>query len=326
MAEHGVRFVAHAHRGAQGPRAQERSAGSSSCPLAFVHSLWLLACDSGRPWSSGSAATAPAPSSCWPPGSACRPLILEQNARPGFTNRLLARQRAAKAVVAFAATLPVFKGKGVGLGNPVRDGVLRSARRSRGRRRLDVLVFGGSQGSRFLNERVAAALPLLAAAKDRLRARPTRPAQNDLEPGPAAAYRRERLRRAPGSRPISPTCPPAFGQADLVVCRAGATTLRRAHRRPQGRPARPLRRGVRRPPDRQRPRARPRRRAPRSWPRPKPRPSASPGASCASSTIPRELDAMERGRRPPPGRGRRRPDRRPLPVPDEAGVRKENPA
>ncbi len=47
-------------------------------------------------------------------------LILEQNVRPGYTNRLLVR-RAKKAVAAFEATLPAFRGKGVWLGNPVRE-------------------------------------------------------------------------------------------------------------------------------------------------------------------------------------------------------------
>ena len=46
-------------------------------------------------------------------------LILEQNVRPGFTNRLLIRW-VKKAAVAFAASLPYFRGKGVHLGNPVR--------------------------------------------------------------------------------------------------------------------------------------------------------------------------------------------------------------
>src|SRR5512135_3147306 len=47
-------------------------------------------------------------------------LIMEQNARPGFTNRLLARW-VGTAVVAFETTLPCFKGKGILLGNPVRE-------------------------------------------------------------------------------------------------------------------------------------------------------------------------------------------------------------
>ncbi len=56
----------------------------------------------------------------WPPRLGIPTLILEQNARPGFTNRLLARW-VRKAVVAFESSLPYFRGKGVCLGNPVRE-------------------------------------------------------------------------------------------------------------------------------------------------------------------------------------------------------------
>jgi UDP-N-acetylglucosamine--N-acetylmuramyl-(pentapeptide) pyrophosphoryl-undecaprenol N-acetylglucosamine transferase len=94
-------------------------------------------------------------------------LILEQNARPGFTNRLLARW-VRKAVVAFESSLPYFKGKGVCLGNPVREGFYSLPAKGRNGT-LAVLVFGGSQGSRFLNEKVTAALPLLAPVKDHFR-------------------------------------------------------------------------------------------------------------------------------------------------------------
>ncbi len=45
-------------------------------------------------------------------------LLLEQNAYPGLTNRLLWRW-AQKTVVAFESTLPYFKNKGIFLGNPV---------------------------------------------------------------------------------------------------------------------------------------------------------------------------------------------------------------
>jgi UDP-N-acetylglucosamine--N-acetylmuramyl-(pentapeptide) pyrophosphoryl-undecaprenol N-acetylglucosamine transferase len=47
-------------------------------------------------------------------------LILEQNFRPGFTNRMLVRW-VRKAVVAFKGSLPYFKGKGIFIGNPVRE-------------------------------------------------------------------------------------------------------------------------------------------------------------------------------------------------------------
>jgi len=218
MAEHGVRFIPMRIEGLKG-RGLKSLRGLFLLPLAFVHSLWILA--RTRPslvvgvggYSSG-------PIVLLASGLRIPTVILEQNARPGFTNRLLARS-VRRAVVSFPSTLPFFKGKGVVLGNPVREEfyALPAKRRSA---TLDVLVFGGSQGSRFLNDRFVAALPLLAAAKDRLRlTHQTGP--NDFE-RIAAAYRASGF---PGAEvaPYLPAMAGYFGKADLVVCRAGATTL-----------------------------------------------------------------------------------------------------
>jgi UDP-N-acetylglucosamine--N-acetylmuramyl-(pentapeptide) pyrophosphoryl-undecaprenol N-acetylglucosamine transferase len=147
-------------------------------------------------------------------------LIMEQNVRPGYTNRRLAR-RAGKAVVAFEATLAAFGDKGVRLGNPVRPEFYTLAPHPR-ERRLGVLVFGGSQGSRFLNERVAAALPLLAARRDEL-ALVHQTGEKD------AAEVRARYEAAGFGEahvaPYLPDMPARFREADLVLCRAGATTI-----------------------------------------------------------------------------------------------------
>jgi UDP-N-acetylglucosamine--N-acetylmuramyl-(pentapeptide) pyrophosphoryl-undecaprenol N-acetylglucosamine transferase len=218
MAEHGVSFVPMRIEGLKG-RGLRSLRGLLLLPLAFVHSLWTLA--RTRPalvigvggYSSGPivllASLLGVPT-----------VILEQNARPGFTNRLLARA-ASQAVVSFASTLPAFKGKGVLLGNPVREGFYRLPAKTRGPV-LDVLVFGGSQGSHILNARVVEALPLLARAKDRLRLT-HQTGTNDLEEV-AAAYRANGFDRADVAAYFS-DMPTYFGRADLVVCRAGATTL-----------------------------------------------------------------------------------------------------
>lgn len=147
-------------------------------------------------------------------------LILEPNARPGYTNRRLAR-RVRKAVVAFESTLAAFPGKGVRLGNPVRPEFYALGPRPR-ERRLGVLVFGGSQGSRFLNERVAAALPLIAARREEL-AIVHQTGENE------AAEVRARYAAAgfggAAVAPYFPDMPARFAAADLILCRAGATTV-----------------------------------------------------------------------------------------------------
>ena len=147
-------------------------------------------------------------------------VILEQNVRPGFTNRMLARW-VRKAVVAFESSLPYFKGKGICLGNPVREEFYRLPAKPRSGR-LSVLVFGGSQGSRFLNERMTAALPFLAEVRDRL-AISHQTGSKDLD-RVAGRYRAAGF-DAGGVAPYISDMAGAFGRADLIVCRAGATTL-----------------------------------------------------------------------------------------------------
>lgn len=147
-------------------------------------------------------------------------VIMEQNARPGFTNRLL-RRWVRKAVVAFESSLPYFKGKGVCLGNPVREEFYALPRKARNGN-LSVLVFGGSQGSRFLNEKMTAALPLLAPLKERFRIR-HQTGEKEAE-SVAAAYRAQGF--DPGAvSPYISDMAAAFERADLILCRAGATTL-----------------------------------------------------------------------------------------------------
>jgi len=146
-------------------------------------------------------------------------VILEQNVRPGFTNRLLIR-RARKAVVAFEASLAYFKGKGVFLGNPVREEFTTLRRKERGDR-LTLLVFGGSQGSHVLNQAMAATLPLIKKAKDRLTIfHQTGPA--DLE-----WVKKSYAENGFGDTVVTPyfhDMPGYFEKSDLVISRAGATT------------------------------------------------------------------------------------------------------
>lgn len=218
MSEHGVRFIPLRIEGLKG-RGLKSLRGLVLLVPAFVHSFAILL--RTRPalvvgvggFSSGPivllASLLRVPT-----------VILEQNARPGFTNRRLVRW-VRKAVVAFPSTLPAFRGKGVHLGNPVREEFYAIRPKAR-TGHLDVLVFGGSQGSRFLNDRIIAALPLLAPARARLRlVHQTGP--SDLE-RVRAAYAAAGFADAEVAA-YFPGMAERFGRADLVVCRAGATTL-----------------------------------------------------------------------------------------------------
>lgn len=218
MADHGVRFIPLHIEGLKG-RGLKSLRGLLVLPLAFAHSLLILI--RTRPAVVvGVGGYGSGPIVLLASWLRIPTVILEQNARPGFTNRLLARS-VRQAVVAFPSTLPVFKGRGVVLGNPVREEFYALPAKQRSKT-LEVLVFGGSQGSHFLNQLVVAALPLLAAARDRLRlTHQTGP--NDLE-GVVSAYRANGFDRAEVAS-YFPDMARYFGRADLVVCRAGATTL-----------------------------------------------------------------------------------------------------
>jgi len=147
-------------------------------------------------------------------------LILEQNAAPGFTNRLLL-PFVNKAVAAFPSSLSCFRGKAVVLGNPVREEFY-GLRPSAGTGIFSLLIFGGSQGSHILNEVVVGMLPLLGPDKDRL--------EIFHQTGSADLDRVKEgyARAAFGQAVVAPffeNMAELFEQADLCLCRAGATTI-----------------------------------------------------------------------------------------------------
>ncbi|MGE3843672.1 MAG: undecaprenyldiphospho-muramoylpentapeptide beta-N-acetylglucosaminyltransferase [Vicinamibacterales bacterium] len=150
-------------------------------------------------------------------------LLLEQNAAPGLTNRLLARLVDAAALT-YEDAAPWFRGKGFVTGNPVRQGFnVRSqaegAAGGRAARRL--LVFGGSQGAHAINVAMAAAAPRFKAHLPALSI-VHQTGQADLEMV-RAAYQEVGL----GARvePFLLDMDTEMREADLVLCRAGATTL-----------------------------------------------------------------------------------------------------
>src|SRR6185503_16132909 len=87
-------------------------------------------------------------------------LVMESNALPGWTNRVLARF-VDQAAVSFDEALPFFRGKATVTGNPVRSEFFEIPARVRRPGQFSILVFGGSQGARAINEAMIAALPSL---------------------------------------------------------------------------------------------------------------------------------------------------------------------
>jgi UDP-N-acetylglucosamine--N-acetylmuramyl-(pentapeptide) pyrophosphoryl-undecaprenol N-acetylglucosamine transferase len=146
---------------------------------------------------------------------------MESNAVPGFTNRRLARFVDA-AAVSFEAALPFFGGKGVVVGNPVRREFFEIPKKERDASRFSLLVFGGSQGARAVNEAVVAALPHLEARRGVLRVT-HQTGKLDFEKV-RAAYEAAGWTGAADVREYIDDMVSAFAAADLIVSRAGATT------------------------------------------------------------------------------------------------------
>src|ERR1043165_2930371 len=92
-------------------------------------------------------------------------LVMESNALPGFTNRRLIRFVDA-AAASFEATLPYFGRKGVVTGNPVRREFFDLPTTKRDPPRFSLLLLGGSQGARAMNEAMIAALVELEPQRD----------------------------------------------------------------------------------------------------------------------------------------------------------------
>jgi UDP-N-acetylglucosamine--N-acetylmuramyl-(pentapeptide) pyrophosphoryl-undecaprenol N-acetylglucosamine transferase len=149
-----------------------------------------------------------------------RPFVIhEQNAIAGLTNRLLA-EVADRVLVAFPGALR----KAAWTGNPVRGAIAalapprqRYAPRSG---RLHVLVVGGSLGARALNENLPQAVSLLSAAE---RPRITHQSGAQHVEALKAAYQQAQANAE--VVPFIDDMAREYGQADLVICRAGATTV-----------------------------------------------------------------------------------------------------
>jgi UDP-N-acetylglucosamine--N-acetylmuramyl-(pentapeptide) pyrophosphoryl-undecaprenol N-acetylglucosamine transferase len=148
-------------------------------------------------------------------------LVMESNALPGFTNRRLARFVDA-AAVSFDESLKYFRGKGVNIGNPVRREFFEVERKGRDPARFSLLVFGGSQGARAINEALVAALPLLERHKGVLSI-VHQTGESDFEKVRGGYEAAGWVERADVRKYIDDMVA-RFGESDLVVCRAGATT------------------------------------------------------------------------------------------------------
>jgi UDP-N-acetylglucosamine--N-acetylmuramyl-(pentapeptide) pyrophosphoryl-undecaprenol N-acetylglucosamine transferase len=146
-------------------------------------------------------------------------LVVEPNAMPGFTNRVLARF-VGGAAVTFEESLRFFRGRGRVTGNPVRGDFARIRPKAR-EAKLSLLIFGGSQGSRAINEAVVGALPVLIEHRESL-AITHQTGERDLETV-RQGYSRAGFEGA-DVRAFIHDMGAQFERADVLICRSGATT------------------------------------------------------------------------------------------------------
>jgi UDP-N-acetylglucosamine--N-acetylmuramyl-(pentapeptide) pyrophosphoryl-undecaprenol N-acetylglucosamine transferase len=171
-----------------------------------------------------------------------RTAILEQNALPGLTNRLLGRV-VDRVYISFDEASQYFPAtRTVMAGNPVRRAIVERAKRTRAglhqkdavgggaqvakggavkNNRFTILVFGGSQGATAINAAFLDAAEYLADIWPQLRViHQTGDQGFDMV---EAAYKRKGL-KAEVSKFID-DMGRVYSEADLVVCRAGATSI-----------------------------------------------------------------------------------------------------
>lgn len=158
----------------------------------------------------------------------CRIALLETNVTPGLTNKFLTPV-VDEVWTTYAASSRWFRGKAVVTGTPVRASLLQHADKHVARERLGldparttIVVMGGSQGARSVNEAVAALVT-------RRTLPPTWQVLHVSGERDHAYMQAEERELAPGNRvrlvPYLDDPGDAYAAADVVIARAGASTL-----------------------------------------------------------------------------------------------------
>ncbi len=147
--------------------------------------------------------------------------IHEQNSYPGLTNRMLTRI-VDRTFISFETCEPYLKTKKKVLtGNPVREELIRENANRPQNEDFSVLVVGGSQGARAINEAFVETLVQWKDAGKKIRVT-HQTGQADYE-RVQTDYTNKGL--SGKVAPFIKAMAEAYGSADMVVGRAGATTI-----------------------------------------------------------------------------------------------------
>jgi UDP-N-acetylglucosamine--N-acetylmuramyl-(pentapeptide) pyrophosphoryl-undecaprenol N-acetylglucosamine transferase len=148
--------------------------------------------------------------------------VAEQNALPGITNRILGKF-VDRIFITFSETKKWFPGnKAIISGNPVRASFFAGVQESK--RCADsfiLLIFGGSQGAHSINMAVLNALPYLKGMEAKLKII-HQTGSTDVDTV-SEAYRSHRIDAE--VLPFITDMARAYRNADLLICRAGATSI-----------------------------------------------------------------------------------------------------
>jgi len=155
-------------------------------------------------------------------------VLHEQNILPGITNRILSRL-ADRIYVSFKKTKANFDSKKViYTGNPVRKAILQSSRNQKESNSIEsvqdrpftVLIVGGSQGAHSINEAVVDAMEFIKE-KDRFYFIHQTGKQDEISVN--KAYKDQGI--SCNVKSFFDDMANQYLNADLVICRAGATTV-----------------------------------------------------------------------------------------------------
>jgi UDP-N-acetylglucosamine--N-acetylmuramyl-(pentapeptide) pyrophosphoryl-undecaprenol N-acetylglucosamine transferase len=150
--------------------------------------------------------------------------LVEPNAMPGRASRLAARFARA-AFVQFEATVPWLRGAGAVtvVGAPMRAALVAAFRNAPARRApgkpLRLLVFGGSQGARQINDVLIEAAPALARSGTELFHQTGEADRERVAAAYAAAGVAARVVA------FERDMPARYAESDLALCRSGALTV-----------------------------------------------------------------------------------------------------
>jgi UDP-N-acetylglucosamine--N-acetylmuramyl-(pentapeptide) pyrophosphoryl-undecaprenol N-acetylglucosamine transferase len=148
--------------------------------------------------------------------------IAEQNAIPGITNKILGNF-VDRIFVTYTQTQKCFSQKKVIFsGNPVRAlFAVQSGRTKKERTYRQLLIFGGSQGAEAINQSIIDILPQLQGMKNKIRILH----QTGLRQLEEVKKAYEQFGFQAEVTPFIVGMAEAYADADLIICRAGATSL-----------------------------------------------------------------------------------------------------